>query len=51
MGHTAYEAPEVRDFGSLEELTQQTYNKIGQTPDMYTAITNGAVIGSLVPTP
>ena len=44
-----YEKPEVRDLGSLSELTEQSFNKIGRTPDIYTAITNGVVIGSLVP--
>jgi hypothetical protein len=46
-----YESPEIRELGSLEELTLQSFNKIGRTPDIYTAITNGVVIGSLVPAP
>ena len=46
-----YETPSIADLGSLEELTEQHYNKIGETPDIYTTITNGAVIGSLVPVP
>ncbi|MFL5780462.1 MAG: lasso RiPP family leader peptide-containing protein [Thermoleophilaceae bacterium] len=48
---TDYEAPAVRDLGSLTELTAQTFNKVGTTPDTFTQITNGAVIGSLVSSP
>jgi hypothetical protein len=43
-----YEAPTVKDFGSLEALTAQLFNKVGPTPDALTGITGGAVVGSLV---
>jgi hypothetical protein len=46
-----YETPAVNDLGSLRELTQQTFNKVGTTPDTFTTITNGVVIGSLVSSP
>lgn len=47
----AYETPEVRDLGSLEDLTAGTFNKVGTTEDTFTVITNGIVIGSLVSSP
>ena len=43
-----YEAPAVKDLGSLRDLTEQNFNKVGSTPDSFTAITNGVVIGSVV---
>ena len=46
-----YEAPSVKDLGSLTELTEQSFNKVGSTPDTFTQITNGVVIGSLVNSP
>jgi hypothetical protein len=45
----AYIKPQLRCFGSVAELTAQQYNKIGPSTDIYTALTNDAVIGSLVP--
>jgi hypothetical protein len=50
MGKT-YEKPALRDVGTLEDLTQQTFNKVGTTSDAFTTITNGIVIGSLVSSP
>lgn len=46
-----YEQPTIRELGSLNDLTQQQYNKIGTATDIYSTLTNGAVIGSLVPAP
>lgn len=46
-----YEPPTIERLGSLHELTLQTFNKVGSTPDTFTAITNGVVIGSLVFSP
>lgn len=46
-----YESPELREIGSVEELTEQTVNKVGSTPDAFTAITGGAVVGSVIPAP
>ena len=51
MTSSTYEAPTVKDLGSLRDLTQQSFNKVGTTPDSFTAITNGIVIGSLVNSP
>ena len=49
MGES-YETPEIRDIGSIRELTEGTFNKVGATADVFTAVTNGIVIGSLVTT-
>lgn len=49
VARRGYEAPVLRELGSLAELTEQSMNKIGGTPDIYTVITNGVVVGSLVP--
>jgi hypothetical protein len=46
-----YEAPKVRDLGSVRDLTLGTFNKVGTTADEFTVITNGIVIGSLVVSP
>ena len=43
-----YEVPTVQDLGSLEEMTEQSLNKVGPTEDAFTQITNGIVIGSVV---
>ena len=51
MSENRYHRPEVKDLGSVRELTQGTFNKIGSTPDIFTAVTNGAVIGSVVASP
>ncbi len=44
----AYEAPSVKDLGSLTEMTEQQFNKVGTAPDVFTGITNGIVTGDLV---
>jgi len=44
-----YEAPAIRELGSLQELTQQSYNKIGTSQDIYSQ--NTPLVGSLVPPP
>jgi hypothetical protein len=46
-----YETPTLTDLGSLEELTEGTFNKVGSAPDTFTTVTNGIVIGSLVTSP
>jgi hypothetical protein len=51
MLDATYGTPEVRDLGTLTDLTLQTLNKVGATPDVLTAITNGVVIGSFVNSP
>jgi hypothetical protein len=43
-----YEAPTVTELGSLRELTL-AQNKVGLNTDMYTAVTGGNLVGSLVP--
>lgn len=47
----SYEKPALRDVGTLQELTEGTFNKVGTPADVFTQITNGAVIGSLVESP
>ena len=44
-----YEPPAITRLGSIAELTLQQYNKVGPDMDIYTALTNNAVVGSLVP--
>lgn len=46
-----YEVPTVQDLGSLAEMTEGTFNKVGTSPDLFTQVTNGVVIGSLVTSP
>lgn len=46
-----YQRPSIREIGSIRELTLQAFNKIGQDPDMFTAITAGIVVGSVLPAP
>lgn len=46
-----YEQPQIREVGSIRDLTRGTFNKVGATSDLFTAITNGAIIGSLVVSP
>ena len=38
-----YEAPKLVELGSLEELTEQLFNKVGGTPDGH-----GQIVGSLI---
>lgn len=45
-----YEAPSVTEIGTLADLTRAN-NKFGLTADQYTAVTGGAIVGSLTPTP
>ena len=47
----SYEKPALRDVGTLQDLTEGTFNKVGTPSDAFTAITNGVVIGSLVVSP
>jgi len=46
----AYEAPKFVELGSLEEMTLQSFNKVGPTPDALTQI-NNIVIGSFTEFP
>ncbi len=46
-----YEKPELRELGTVDEMTEGTFNKVGTTSDSFTVITNGIVIGSLVASP
>jgi hypothetical protein len=46
-----YQPPTVKALGTVEELTEQASNKVGPDADIYTALTGGAVVGSLVPAP
>lgn len=42
-----YDAPAIRDLGSLTELTQQSFNKVGKASDVFSTLAN-QVVGSLV---
>jgi hypothetical protein len=42
-----YERPQIREIGSVRELTLAT-NKIGPTPDLLTVV-NPDVVGSFTP--
>jgi hypothetical protein len=44
-----YESPAITEVGSLESLTQQQFNKVGKSTDIYSQLTNNIVIGSLSP--
>jgi hypothetical protein len=46
-----YHSPGVKTLGTVEQLTEQSgpYNKVGPDSDIYTALTGGAVVGSLRP--
>jgi hypothetical protein len=46
----SYEPPKVTDFGALVDLTAQSFNKVGPSPDALTAV-NQDVIGSFTPFP
>jgi hypothetical protein len=46
-----YQAPVVSTLGTVEELTEQAQNKVGSSSDIYTPLTGGQVVGSLVPAP
>jgi hypothetical protein len=46
----AYEAPKFVELGSLEEMTLQSFNKIGPAPDLLTQV-DPNVIGSFTPVP
>jgi hypothetical protein len=45
----AYIAPAIRELGSLQELTRQSFNKVGNSADAYSQETNNQVVGSVVP--
>lgn len=51
MGDASYQMPEIKDLGTLQELTQQNFNKVGTNADTFTPQTGGVVVGSLVPIP
>ena len=46
-----YEKPAIREIGRVRELTLGTFNKVGVASDIFTQLTNGAVIGSVVNSP
>jgi hypothetical protein len=50
MAHS-YESPKIVRLGSVHELTQQTFNKVGTASDVFTQLTSGQVVGSLVNSP
>jgi len=46
-GTRQYTAPELTEFGSVEAITEQQFNKDGFSTDQYTNDTNGQIVGSL----
>lgn len=46
-----YESPSIKVLGSVKDLTRGPSNKVGTNADQYTAETNGAVVGSIIPAP
>ena len=46
-----YERPEIRELGSVRDLTRGTFNKVGAEEDVFTTLTNGVVVGSLIENP
>jgi hypothetical protein len=48
MNLKSYEKPELKDLGSLEDMTQQSFNKVGSSPDTFTA-NIPIIVGSLTP--
>jgi hypothetical protein len=46
-----YEAPTIVRLGSIHEFTQQTFNKVGPTADVFTQASQDVVVGSLVTSP
>jgi hypothetical protein len=49
MQNGQYTKPRLREIGSVRDLTKQSFNKVGSSPDIYTVTTQGVVVGSLVP--
>ncbi|QPV64356.1 hypothetical protein I7X12_07005 [Halosimplex litoreum] len=46
-----YGVPELTEYGSVEAITEQQYNKDGTSTDQYTDDTNGEIVGSTSPYP
>lgn len=50
--HTGeYGVPELTEYGSVEAITEQQFNKDGMSTDQYTDDTNGEIVGSLTQYP
>lgn len=47
MSSKTYDSPQVTEYGSVETITQQEFNKDGLSTDQYTEDTQGEVVGSL----
>lgn len=45
-----YSAPQVRSLGSVEEMTHQSFDKVGSTPDAFTPAIP-ALDGEVIPDP
>lgn len=45
-----YETPVLTDLGSLTELTEQSFNKVGSDPDTFSAIVP-TIVGSITGAP
>ena len=46
--HEQYVTPEIRSLGSVERMTEQSFDKIGSATDAFTAISGGALDGDIV---
>ena len=46
-----YSAPKVSTLGTVAELTEQNFNKVGANDDQLTTTTPPIVVGSLTPIP
>jgi len=44
-----YESPAIREVGSLSELTQQTFNKVGRSTDIFSQEFDTQLFSSLTP--
>lgn len=51
MSGQQYDSPRVTDYGSVEVVTEQNFNKDGLSSDQYTDDTNGAIVGSVIDPP
>ena len=43
-----YERPRFEEIGSVRDLTLQSFDKIGGTPDIFSQVVNGIVVSSLI---
>jgi hypothetical protein len=49
MSKKPYTSPTVTTVGSVADLTEQGFNKVGSASDQFTQLTGGVIVGSIVP--